>query len=262
MPGVMRRHPWAILIIAILVISAVVLIWTSYQNNCPTTNSSQAPGALPVGAFLYLWYGGPDSKMGLGTPGWNSSSYPGGGAVVDRPATGYYASDDSQTFACQVEQMQKAGLSFVVISWWGPSAQGEGGMVNRATHDFFAYLKSSGSTFKAAIMIDAYNGSSNLSNSSLKSDYKYIYDNFVRPYGNWYFNWNGKPLLLAFNPVYPTYDNSTYTIRTLGNRPNPVDWIFWDAPPQYFAGQGGTANATNDEGTPMISPDGEVTLVP
>lgn len=51
-------------------------------------------------------------------------------------------------------------------------------------------------------------------------------------------------------------------MRTVGNRPNNVTWTFWDAPSQYFGGQGGSYNATNDEGEPFISPDGEVSLVP
>lgn len=161
----MRRHLLVAVVVGILVISAFAFVVTYRWTNCITTRSSLASPALPVGAFLYLWYGGPGSKTGLGAPGWNSSSYPGGGAVVDTPAAGYYASNDNQTFACQVDQMQKAGLSFAVISWWGPSTLGESGMVNKATHNFFAYLKSSGSTFKAAIMVDAYNGTHNLSNS-------------------------------------------------------------------------------------------------
>ena len=259
----MRKYLWVFVVLVILIVSVIAYIAVIPQTNCPTvTSSSQVLPALPIGAFLYLWYGSPGPKTGLDTPGWNSSSYPGGGAVVDTPATGYYASDDNQTFACQVDQMQKAGLSFAVISWWGPSTHGESELINRATHDFFAFLKSTGSTFRAAIMVDAYNGTSNLSNSSLESDYSYVYSSFVKPYGNWYFDWEGKPLLLFFNPVYPSYDNATYTVRTIGNRPNSVDWVFWDAPAQYFQGQAGDTNATNDEGQPLISADGEVTLVP
>ncbi len=217
----------------------------------------------PVGVFLYLWYGDPHSNGGPDSPGWNGSAYPGGGAVVDRPAIGYYSSDDNQTFAWQVAQMQRAGFSFAVLSWWGPYTEGESGAINAAARDFFSFLKFTDSTFKAAIMVDAYNGSDSLAPSNLKSDYNYVYDSFVRPYGNWYFNWEDKPLLLLFNPIYPSPTNDSFTIRTIGNRPNPVDWTFWDAPKQFFQSQGGGLNATNDEGLPTISRiDGEVTIVP
>jgi hypothetical protein len=250
-------------VIIILVVSVVAIIALTSRPNTPQ-----------VGAFLYLWYGSAGSS-GLGTPGWNSSSYPGGGAVVDTPVIGYYSSDANQTFAWQVSQMQKAGLSFAILSWWGPFTENESGVINKAAHDFFAYLKSTSSSFKASIMIDAYNGTRGLSNSSLMSDYDYIYENFVEPFGNWYFAWEGKPLLLTFNPVQPLYDDSRFTSKMVGNHAcepistcpvhdlnQKLDWIFWNAPSQYFEGQGGTYNATNDEGTPVTSADGEVTIVP
>jgi len=195
--------------------------------------------------------------------------------VVDEPVKGFYSSDNNNTFAWQVNQMKLAGFSFAVISWWGPNSTSENGLINKATYDFYTYLKSSGSTFKAAIMIDAYNQTHNLSKSSLASDYGYVYNSFVKPYGKWYFDWENKPLLLFFNPIYPSYNDSNFTVRTIGNYPcEPVkacpnqglnqklDWVFWDAPTQYFQGQAGNVNATNDEGQPVISSDGEVTLVP
>jgi len=262
----MRKSRLAVVavIIVVLVISIYYLSTTHPSTTCPTTSTTTTSNTCgpPVGAFLYLWYGGNGSQSGLGSPGWNSSSYPGGGEVVDKPAIGYYSSDSDETFSWQVSQMERAGLSFAVVSWWGPSTTNETGMINKAAQDLFAYLKASDSSFKVAILVDAYNGSNNLSPSSLKGDYDYVYDDFVRPYSSWYFTWEGKPLLLFYNPIYPTYTNDSYTVRTIGNRPNPVNWTFWDAPAQYFQGQAGNVNATNDEDQPVISTDGEVTLVP
>jgi hypothetical protein len=248
-----------------------IKLTTSSTTSTSTASKVSSPAA---GAFLYLWYGEP-GLSGPGSPGWNGSSHPGGGTVVDKPDTGFYTSDSNTTFAWQVNQMKLAGFSFAVISWWGPSNANESGLINKATHDFFAYLKSSGSTFKAAVMIDAYNQSNNLSPSSLTTDYNYVYNTFVKPYGSWYFDWENKPLLLFFNPIYPSYDDSNFTVRTIGNYacepvnacPNQglnqkLDWVFWDAPAQYFQGQSGNMNATNDEGQPVFSADGEVTLVP
>jgi len=241
----------AVALMVIVVVSALAILELTRQ-----------PTAAPVGVVWYLWYGGP-SSAGLGTAGWNSSSYPGGGSVVDRPAIGHYASDSNQTFAWQIGQMQEAGISFAVVSWWGPYTTGESGAINNATRGLFRYLKAADSSFKVAILVDAYNQTHDLSNSSLEADYSYVYSSFVKPFGPWYFEWHGKPLLLFFNPVQPIYLDASYSVRTVGNRPNPVNWTFWDAPTQYFSSQNGTqVNATNDEGPPVIAQDGEVTIVP
>lgn len=164
--------------------------------------------------------------------------------------------------------MELAGLSYAVVSWWGNASSGRNGAVNNATLDLFKFLKGNDSNFKIAIMEDAYSDS--LSNASYVRDFNYIYDNFVKPYGNWYFDWQGRPLLLFFSPLVPTYNDSRFTVRTIGNFncrpadscPEP-DWIWWTAPTQFYQGESGTnVNYTNDLGNPVISSDGEVDVVP
>ena len=241
---------------------------TTLKSKTATTitglSTSSSSRDIPVGAFLYLWYGNSTSHQGgLGSPGWNSSSSPGGGAVVDDPVDGYYISDSNQTFSWQISQMLNAGLDFAIVSWWGPFTTGESGAINKATHDLFQYLEAARSTFQIAIIVDSYLPTQNQTTSTFQSLYNYVNDEFVTPYSQSYFNFEGKPLLLFFNPLYPTYLNSSFTVRTIGNRPNPVNWTFWDAPSQYFVGENGPhVNASYDEGNPVISSDGEVTLVP
>ena len=184
---------------------------------------------------------------------------------MDKPVGGYYISDSNQTFSRQVSEMQGSGFTFAIVSWWGPFNNGESGAINRATLDLFKFLKGTQSKFQVAIMVDSYPGGTEMSTNTtlMESIYNYIYDQFAGPYSNWYYNFEGKPLLLFFNPIYPEYENSSFTVRTIGNRPNPVNWTIWDAPSQYFVSQNGTGvNASNDEGNPVISSDGEVTLVP
>ena len=219
--------------------------------------------STPVGALLYLWYGLSDNGAGgLGSPGWNSTSCPGGGAVVDQPKIGFYPSDSNETFRTQIGEMQGAGISFAVVSWWGPFNQGEAGAINRATLDLFRYLEGTNSTFKVAIMVDAFPGTCGLPDVSMMLVYDYVAETFSTPYSRWYFQWQGKPLLLFFNPLQPGSD-ANFTTRTIGNRPNQVDWTWWDAPQTFFQGQGGSGvNASNDFGNPVISSDGEVTIVP
>jgi hypothetical protein len=235
-------------------------------------------GAIPVGAVLYLWYGNATTgKGGLSSPGWNSTGCPGGGAVVDKPDQGYYVSDSNQTFKAQIEEMQSTGISFAVVSWWGPFTQGEAGAINKATHDLFSYLEATNSTFKVAIMVDAFPGTCNppLPSVPMSKVYNYVYSDFAGPFKHWYFDWQDKPLLMTFNPVAPLYNDTRFTSRMIGNYAcepaetcashslnQRLNWIWWEAPARYFQSQAGAVNATNDEGQPVISLDGEVTIVP
>ena len=197
--------------------------------------------------------------------------------MVDRPNLGYYVSDSNRTFQTQISEMQSAGISFAVVSWWGPFTQGEAGAINKATHDLFGYLKATNSTFKVAIMVDAFPSACNppLPSVPMSQIYDYIYSNFASTYRQWYFDWQLRPLLMTFNPVEPLYNDTRFTSEMIGNyacRPvktcpshvlnQRLDWIWWDVPAGYFQSQAGAVNATNDEGPPVISQDGEVTLVP
>jgi hypothetical protein len=246
------------------VIIAISLVLVLVVAVTAVITVSQHKSAIAVGTFLYLWYGDATTGSGgLGSPGWNSSSSPGGGSVVDIPSSGYYVSDSDSTFQTQLGEMQGAGISFAVVSWWGPSSAGESGAINKATLDLFRYLQVAKSGFKVAIMVDAYEGGSNLSASQFAQDYAYISSTFVQPFNGSYFYWQGKPLLLFFNPVYPSEPNDSFTVRSIGNRPNPIQWTFWDAPAEFLNSSAGSGvNAANDEGAPVISSDGEVTLVP
>ncbi len=253
------------ILISVLVLATFAFVELYHPNTC-TTSSSADSTSIPVGAFLYLWYGNATTGTGgPGSPGWNSTSSPGGGSVVDKPSDGYYVSDSDSTFKTQVSQMQCAGISFAVVSWWGSSSTGENGAINKATLDLFRYLASTNSTFRVAIMVDAYQvPNANLTAAEFAQDYSYTSSTFVQPFNSSYFYWEGKPLLLFFNPIIPNNpDNTNFTIRSMGNRPNPVQWTFWDAPASFLVSQAGSGvNATNDEGNPVISSDGEVTIVP
>lgn len=259
---------FVLLVVILLVLTAVYLVWNSSVpvSSSTTSRLTTTEPYAPVGVIWYLWYGTSSTGTGgLGSPSWNSTSCPGGGAVVDRPNIGYYVSDSNQTFRTQVGEMQSAGISFAVVSWWGPSTNGEAGTINNATLDLFRYLKGTNSTFKVALMVDAFPKAcgSGPPDVPMATAEGYVQDTFASPFARWYFSWEGKPLLLFFNPLEPS-PNSNFTLRTIGNRPNPVDWIFWDAPQNFTQGEGGTGvNMSNDVGDPYISPiDGEVTIVP
>jgi hypothetical protein len=249
------------MIVKTKIIDAIIISIVMVALVAPISFSSPVQSKPVVGAFFYLWYG-------IGSQGWNDTNNPGGGVVVDKPFLGYYVSDSNATFQCQISEMQETGISLAIVSWWSPGNQSAqvnntiARSINKATLDLFKYLNITNSNFKVAIMVDAYNGSSNLSNSSFAEDYNYVFSNFVEPFKQFYFVYEGYPLLLFFNPLYPAYNDTRFTVRTIGNRPNNVNWIWWEAPPHYFVSQNSPANATNDEGQPVISSDGEVNIVP
>ena len=271
------------LIVGMILVSTVALLYLNRSGAASSdtivTSMTSTTGAIPVGVVLYLWYGNATTNTGgLGSPGWNSTSCPGGGAVVDRPNLGYYVSDSNQTFQTQISEMQSAGISFAVVSWWGPFTQGEAGAINKATHDLFSYLKATNSTFKVAIMVDAFPGTCSppLPRVSMSEVYNYVYGNFATPYRQWYFEWQNRPLLMTFNPVEPLNNDTRFTSKMIGNYAcKPVEtcpgyslnlklnWVWWEAPSNFSEGEGGSGvNMTNDLGDPVISTDGEVTLIP
>ena len=273
----------ALLIIGMILVSTVAFLYLNRpgvpSSDTIMTSMTSTTGAIPVGVVLYLWYGNATTGMGgLGSPGWNSTSCPGGGAVVDRPNLGYYVSDSNQTFKAQISEMQSVGISFAVVSWWGPFTQGEAGAINKATHDLFGYLKATNSTFKVAIMVDAFQGVCNppLPRLPMLQVYDYVYSNFASPYRQWYFDWQGNPLLMTFNPVQPLSNDTRFTSRMIGNyacKPvetcpghdlnQKLDWVWWEAPSNFAEGSGGEGvNMTNDVGNLVISADGEVTIIP
>ncbi|PSN87990.1 hypothetical protein B9Q03_09760, partial [Candidatus Marsarchaeota G2 archaeon OSP_D] len=73
---------------------------------------------------------------------------------------GYYSSLNDSVVRWQVSEAEAAGLSFFIVSWWGPlGSNRDDNEINRAALNFFSVLASMHTRFKAAIMIDAYNDS-------------------------------------------------------------------------------------------------------
>ncbi len=225
---------------------------------------------IPVGAFLYEWYGFNETSGkwtgGLGTSHWNDSAH---GIVKDVPAIGFYASDSNATLAWQLSNMQKAGISVIVVSWWGVGNESgsrdnalEDAAIDSATLNVFRYVESTKNlwNFKIAIMVEPFN-QTDLTTAEYASLYSYIQNTFYHPFNDITFYWQGAPLLLSFNPQrlpsLPTL--SVFTYEEEGEPPNlpPVNWVFWQGD-NYLDSSGGTAVPKNYENAPYISPDGEV----
>lgn len=93
------------------------------------SSGSQAPQGetrkVDLATLWYSWFGFDlntgQSIGGLGSSHWNTDvgSYGSRVGITDEPKWGFYASDDPVVIARQLQQMMRAGISVVIISWWG-----------------------------------------------------------------------------------------------------------------------------------------------
>lgn len=268
------RVIWAVLILVIIVAS--VLAYVLVFNQPPRTSAPLKP--VPVGAVLYEWYGYNVTSGkwtgGLGTSHWNATI---GGVlqpltiVKDEPDIGFYASDSNATLAWQLSNMQKAGISVIIVSWWGMGNDSGGGLnakldaaINNATLNVFRYVESTKNlwNFKIAIMVEPFNYVN--STYSYPIDWpnllNYVENTFYRPFNYITFYWEMKPLLLSFNDqvIPPIPAASTFTTKVEGNNHALADWIFWEG---GNFNDSGTAEISQYEYPPRISLDGEVGVV-
>jgi hypothetical protein len=256
-----------------------VVVSNSNETEMSPPYDSAGNRYIPVGAFLYEWYGyNVTSGLwtgGLGTSHWNDTSNdvigsgPKINIVKDTPSIGFYASDDNNTLSWQLSNMQKAGISVIVASWWGVGNESgvgnnakEDAAINNAVLNLFHYVESTKNlwNFRIAIMVEPFN-STDLSTSDYNNLYSYIENVFYKPFNDITVYWQGKPLLLGFNPQYlPALPAaSIFTLRTEGGVPNPVNWYFWEGG-SYDDSSGPGAQIKNYEYAPGISHDGEVGL--
>ncbi len=245
-----------------------------FGRSLPIASAAAAPG-IPVGTFLYLWYGFNATSLkwtgGLGTSHWNDSA---GGIIKDRPDIGYYPSLDNNTLAFQLSNMKSSGISVIAVSWWGPGNSTQSGSsstldsaINNATVNLFRYLESTKNLwqFKVAVMVEPFNSSYNMTPHDYARLYGFLYTHFYHPYNDLIQYWQGKPLVMSFNGPWSSFGrlpmNYTFAYRLVGSAPNPVDWYFWEGM-NFLDSSGGTAQPQNYEYSPGISPDGEVGILP
>ncbi len=275
----MMKKALDVLLVLILLVmpsltSSGVLLRSSAQTPTPIIEQP----TIRVCSILYVWYGFNTTSLkwtgGLGTSHWNQTGSLSSTIVKDTPYFGFYSS--MAEIPEQLQLMQQAGLNCVIISWWGwgvtnfskPSALNVlDEAINNATKQVFTDVSNlQNSTFQVGLMVDAFN-TTDVNSTDYKQIYDYVWDNFYSPYSNHTLAWQGKPLLLWFNPLVPT-SNSSFTVRVTGNNLNDISpgWFFWTSPPQYFDYYGGSDNPVctcyvGDPGPP-ISKNGEVSITP
>ncbi|WP_232502303.1 hypothetical protein [Aeropyrum camini] len=172
--------------------------------------------------YFYPWYSGDSRHWG------DSPQTP----VVDVPLPGYYDSRDPMVIDWQLGLMGEAGIDCLLVSWWGP-----GSFEDYAARLLFQRLGDHG--LKAAILVEPYLGGDPGLYGEVwwRETLDYIYENFVEKYPESYLAWEGRPLVLAFNPIGMSYRplDPRFTIRIVGNDIDRAGYQDWDLWPDYLS---------------------------
>ena len=182
---------------------------------------------VPLAAVFAGWYGhdpvSGECLGGLGSTHWNDG--PNTGGVRYTPEKGYYCSSDPEIVSWQLDQMEKAGISVLLYSWWG---WGDGNLdgvaeghpdqfINQSLTEMLNQIRDSGRDMKVALIVEPFTvtqggGSGKLSSPESRMVLNYVWDNYYGRYPDQVFQWEGKPLLVPFDPMILKGDGR-YTIR-------------------------------------------------
>ncbi len=200
-----RVFPFILIFLAIATASSM----PAYASN---------PQAPLVCVFYYPWYGSPDHP-------WIN--------VLDTPVLGYYNSSHLSVIGRHLAWLKSLGVDCLFISWWGP-----GHYTDQVARLIYERLPSYG--LRAAILVEPYLGSGNpdaYNASWWNETLAYIRENYISKYPDTYLRLNGKPLVLAFNPIGLAYDPrpvfKDYAIRIVGNDIDNAGYQDWDLWPDY-----------------------------
>jgi Glycosyl hydrolase catalytic core len=172
----------AVILISLLALSAVV-IYLILPHKLNEAN---------VGIILYVWSGAlPDD--------WKNET-----KFVDFPILdlGNYSSLNETVVQEQLLLIEDAGFDFVLISWWGFEDEYEK-FIDTATKLVFSTGQNINSSLKFAIMVEPTHSRQGSNSFGQPYDYagiyNYLYETFVEPYSNLYYNHDCQPLVCFFN---------------------------------------------------------------
>ena len=205
-----------------------------------SNGEQKMPNDVPLAALMYLWYGFDlhtgESIGGLGTSHWNTPGVHNAHrrGVTDEPEYGFYASDDPTVIARQLGDMQKAGISVILISYWGSGDSNLDGIKEnkeseamlRAANVLFNYISTYSAPFKVAFLVEPYmSHPSELSLAQKQAILDFLWDSVYNVYPDSMFHWEGKPLLVTWDPVeLKISDDPRFTVKTWGSYFGDLDW--------------------------------------
>ena len=216
-------------------ITAVAVAVVLVAVGCGETTEREQSKAndVPVATLLYPTHGFQqaypyEATGGRGTTHWNAYGPPGvenpfpwTGFTTTWPEIGWYASKDIETIKWQLEQMQRAGIDTVIISWsgWGDDnldGTADSGDLHaqyqEAVKMMLDYIKANDIEMKFALLVEAFTffvgGVTPISTADLTDKQRqmvtdYLWDNFYAPskYGGFALHLDGKPTLFSVPDV-------------------------------------------------------------
>ena len=171
---------------------------------------------VPLAALMYLWYGfniaTGESVGGLGSSHWNPPGVDNAHrrGVTDEPAYGFYASDDVEVISQQLADMESAGISVILVSWWGwgdsnfdgTRENRESVAMTRASKALLDHIEENSLPFKVAFLVEPF--IPNLEEITLDQQQEILdelWDSFYSRYPGLMFQWENRPLVVTWTPV-------------------------------------------------------------
>ena len=226
-----------------LALAGMLVAWDWSKYDEPTKNrqvDEEMTTSVPLAALMYLWYGfnldTREGQGGLGSSHWNS---PGVGSahrrgVTDEPAYGFYASDDVAVISQQLADMESAGINVILISWWGWGdsnfdgiyENGESEAMVRASKVLLDYIEENSLPFRVSFLVEPF--MPNLEAINLEQQQEILnelWETFYSIYPGLMFQWEGKPLVVTWNPVsLKAPQDVRFTVKTWGSYFGEGDW--------------------------------------
>ena len=212
-------------------------------SGCPEPDEAPGDKAVPpLAALMYLWYGFDlatgESIGGLGSSRWNTpgveSAHRRG--ATDEPAYRFYSSDDVSVIEEQLADMESAGISVILISWWGwgdsdwdgvnENRESEG-MV-RAANVLLGHISDNCLPFKVAFVVEPYMREPSAEEMTLahkQAILDRLWDTIYKVYPDLMFHWDNKPLVVTWDPVrLKEPEDPRFTVKTWGSYFGGPDW--------------------------------------
>ena len=205
---------------------------------------------VPLAAVFAGWYGhdpvSGECIGGLGSTHWNDG--PNTGGVRYLPEKDYYCSSDPEVVSWQLDQMEEAGISVLLYSWWG---WGDGDLdgvveghpdqyINQSLTELLKQIQDSERDMRVVLVVEPFTvtqagGSGELSSGDSELVLDYLWENYYLKYQSQMFQWHGKPLVVSFDPMVLKSDDR-YTLKKWTGRAFDEtvkkDWDWSFAPPQ------------------------------
>ncbi len=156
---------------------------------------------------------------------------------------------DPAVVSWQLDQMEKAGITVILYSWWGYGDRDLDGVIeghpdqfiNKSVKEMLNQIQARGLDMKVGLIIEPFTvpqagHSGELSSRESQMVLDYIWENYYGKYPDQMFEWQGKPLVVTFDPMELKSDErhtiKKWTGRAVDQLTAEEDWDWSFAPPQ------------------------------